>query len=101
MKNDKLNEILFKYTVGETTVEETNAALKEIGSSLYIDPMRKVITPDEMATGRFGYLDDGISLEKVEVDLDTMELVNCDVGEMKAFFFLGGKRYDVKGKKLV
>ena len=101
MKNNKLNEILNKYTAGEASVEETNTALKAIGSSLYIDPMRNVITPEEMATGRFGYLDDGISMEKVEVDLETMEMVNCDVGEMKAFCFLGGKRYDVKGKKLV
>lgn len=48
MKND-IADILFKYTTGEATLEETNDALKEAEAGFNLEPGRNEITPDEMA----------------------------------------------------
>ena len=49
MKND-IADILFKYTTGEATLEETNDALKEAEAGFNLEPGRNEITPDEMAS---------------------------------------------------
>ena len=77
MKND-ITDILFKYTTGEATLEETNDALKEAEAGFNLEPGRNEITPDEMAlttvgdtpeeANGFGLLDTGTgSMEKVHV----------------------------------
>lgn len=77
MKND-IADILFKYTTGEATLEETNDALKEAEAGFNLEPGRNEITPDEMAlttvgdtpeeANGFGLLDTGTgSMEKVHV----------------------------------
>ena len=77
MKND-IADILFKYTTGEATLEETNDALKEAEAGFNLEPSRNEITPDEMAlttvgdtpeeANGFGLLDTGTgSMEKVHV----------------------------------
>lgn len=74
MKND-IADILFKYTTGEATLEETNDALKEAEAGFNLEPGRNEITPDEMAlttvgdtpeeANGFGLLDTGTgSMEK-------------------------------------
>lgn len=64
-----VNEIIEKYKNGEASLEETNAALKEIDSGLCYDPDKNVIHPDEEE--RFGLLDTGTgSLDKVKVIKD-------------------------------
>lgn len=93
----KSTEIILAYTAGEKTLEEINAALKELGVIFHLDPTRNEIKPEEV--GHFGLLDTGTTtLDKVEVK--DGELVNADCGEMVAFCHLGGKTYAVKGKKL-
>lgn len=93
----KSTEIILAYTAGEKTLEEINAALKELGVIFHLDPTRNEIKPEEV--GHYGLLDTGTgTLDKVEVK--DGELVNADCGEMVAFCHLGGKTYAVKGKKL-
>lgn len=53
MKND-IADILFKYTTGEATLEETNDALKEAEAGFNLEPGRNEITPDEMALTTVG-----------------------------------------------
>ena len=92
-----VEEIILKYKNGEATLEETNAALKEIESGLRYDPDKNVIHPGEEET--FGLLDTGTgSLDKVEIR--DGELVNMDCGEMYALCIFNGKTYRVHGKKL-
>ena len=91
-------EILRKYTMGDKTLAETNAALKDIGAKFHLDPNRNQIAPDEV--DRYGLLDTGTgSYDKVEIK--NMMLVNDDLGEMIAFCHFNGKYYRVKGNKLV
>ena len=69
MKND-IADILFKYTTGEATLEETNDALKEAEAGFNLEPGRNEITPDEMALTTVGDTpeDTGTgSMEKVHV----------------------------------
>lgn len=95
---DKTREIIAKYTTGEATLAETNAALKEAGVAFHLDPARNAIAPEE--TGRFGLLDTGTgTLDKVEIQ--GMELVDMDCGEMHALCIFGGKTYSVQGRTLV
>lgn len=44
MKND-ITDILFKYTTGEATLEETNEALKEAEAGFHLEPGKNEITP--------------------------------------------------------
>ena len=101
MKND-ITDILFKYTTGEATLEETNDALKEAEAGFNLEPGRNEITPDEMAlttvgdtpeeANGFGLLDTGTgSMEKVHHDGTT---------NMLAFVIIGPNRYEVKGDTL-
>ena len=103
MKND-IADILFKYTTGEATLEETNDALKEAEAGFNLEPGRNEITPEE-ANG-FGLLDTGTgSMEKVHVTngkLDeAINQVNHDgTTNMLAFVIIGPNRYEVKGDTL-
>ena len=96
MKND-IADILFKYTTGEATLEETNDALKEAEAGFNLEP--------EEANG-FGLLDTGTgSMEKVHVTngkLDeAINQVNHDgTTNMLAFVIIGPNRYEVKGDTL-
>lgn len=115
MKN--INEIIQKYTAGESTVEETNAALKEAGASLHLDPARNELTEaekratsvgyyPEQANG-FGLLDTGTGImEKVHVaggllDYPVNEVREDGSTNMLAFVYICGRRYEVKGRAMV
>ena len=105
-----VTEIIGKYTAGEASLEETNAALKEAGSGLYLNPQKNVLTEEdkrattigyypEQANG-WGFLDTGTgTLDKVQVK--DGKLVNCDCGEMYALCLIAGRTYEVKGDTLV
>lgn len=93
----KSTEILNKYTRGEATLQETNAALKECRAGFHLDPQRNYINPAE--TELFGLLDTGTgSLDKVRVS--NGRLVNCDCGDMVAYCHYNGKLYRVHGAEL-
>lgn len=97
-----VKEIMELYTKGEKTVDETNAALKEIKAGFHLDPDKNNLTPDEIINGTAGLLDTGtVTLDKVVVDPEKMELVNCDCGKTHALCIVKGKTYQVKGRKLV
>ena len=94
----KASEIIAKYTHGETTLEETNAKLREIRAGVYLDPKKHVILPGEEA--RFGLLDTGTgTFDKVEIK--DGKLVNVDCGDMYALVILDGRTYRVQGNTLV
>lgn len=91
-------EILCKYTTGEATVEEINAALAEIGNPLRLDPNKHLIRPDEVT--KYGLLNSGWgSPDKVAIE--NMELKYDDMGDAPATCYYNGKLYTVEGKKLV
>ena len=104
-----LEELLFDYTRGEKTLEETNQALKELGSTLRLDPSRNLFsaqelmetpvgeTPDE-ANG-WGILDHGVGcMEKVRVVGG--RTVDVDMGQETAFVYMAGRRYRLRGDVL-
>ena len=104
-----ITEILWKYTRGEATLEETNAALQEAKAGICLDAEKNAITEAERqatAVGEkpcevngFGLLDTGTgSLDKVEVREG--RLVDADCGSMVAFCIIGGKTFRVCGDKL-
>ena len=104
-----LEELLFDYTRGEKTLEETNEALKEMGSSLQLDPSRNMFTAQELMETRvgdtpdeangWGIMDHGIgSMEKVQV-VDG-KCVSCDMGEEIAYVYIGGRKYRLRGTVL-
>lgn len=105
----QITEILNKYTRGESTLVEANAALQEMGANVRLDKTKNMITEEELAstvTGEnpgeingFGLLDTGTgSYDKVEVRAG--RLVQADCGNMVAFCLIGGKTYRVCGDKL-
>ena len=111
-----VTEIILKYTAGEATPEETNAALKEAGSDLYLDPMKNVLTEEDKRATTIGYypdqangwglLDTGTgSLDKVQVvNGKTKYPINTDVdGEahMLAYVLIAGRTNKVMGDTLV
>lgn len=104
-----ITEILNKYTRGEATLAETNAALQKMGANVRLDEKKNIITEEELAgtvTGEklseingVGLLDTGTgSYDKVEVRAG--RLVGADCGDMVAFCLIGGKAYRVCGDKL-
>lgn len=108
--NNKLNVILNEYTAGSKTVEETNKALTEIGSGLYVDPEKNTITEEEKRqtvvgyypeqTNGFGLLDTGTgTMDKVQIK--NGHLVNCDCGASYALVYVAGRMYHVNGTELV
>lgn len=100
-------ESIKKYTAGEITLEEVNAAL--VGSGYHLEPGKNALTEDEirettigtypdMANG-WGLLDTGTgSLDKVEVR--NGKLVNSDLGIMPGMVIIAGRTYNVKGTTL-
>ena len=104
-----LEKTLLDYTKGEKTLEETNEALKEMGSSLQRDPSRNMLTAQELMETRvgdtpdeangWGIMDHGIgSMEKVQV-VDG-KCVSCDMGEEIAYVYIGGRKYRLRGTVL-
>ena len=104
-----VEEVLRKYTLGEASKDETNDALKELGSPLNLDPDRNVITPEELAETRvgmtpdkangFGLMDHGVGcLEKVRV-VDG-RTVDVDMGQEAAYVYMAGKVYRLRGDVL-
>ena len=105
-----VEEILLDYTRGEANLEETNAALKEAGSGLTLNPGRNVITEEELrattvgdtpaeANG-WGLMDHGVGChEKVHV-VDG-KTVDVNMGAEVAFVYIGGRKYKLRGDTLV
>ena len=105
-----VNEILEKYTKGEMTPDEANAALKEVeGNDLFLNPDRNIITQEEfMATtagdtpdtvNGYGLMDHGVGcLEKVHVVDGKTPDVN--MGAETAFVYIAGKCYNLVGDTL-
>ena len=105
-----VNEILEKYTKGEMTPDEANAALKEVeGNDLFLNPDRNIITQEEfMATtagdtpetvNGYGLMDHGVGcLEKVHVVNGKTPDVN--MGQETAFVYIAGRRYRLRGDVL-
>lgn len=100
-------ESIKKYTAGEITLEEVNAALT--GSGYHLEPGQNTLTEEEirnttigqypeMANG-FGLLDTGTgSFDKVEIAGG--HLVNSDLGIMPGMVIIAGRTYNVKGNTL-
>ena len=105
MKND-IADILFKYTTGEATLEETNDALKEAEAGFNLEPGRNEITPDEMALTTVGDTPEEANgfglLDTANGKLDeAINQVNHDgTTNMLAFVIIGPNRYEVKGDTL-
>ena len=105
----KITDTINKYTAGEATLEETNAALAELNAGLHLEPGRHALTAEETAASKadtaaaangYGLLDTGTgSLDKVQVK--DGRLVNCDCGEMYALCMIAGKTFRVRGAALV
>ena len=104
-----MEEVLRKYTLGEASKDETNDALKELGSPLRLDPDRNVITQEEIAEPRvgetpdeangYGLMDHGVGcLEKVHV-VDG-RTVDVDMGQEAAYVYIGGRKYRLRGDAL-
>ena len=103
-----MTEILNKYTAGEATLAETNAALAELGAGVHLEPGKHELTAEEIAAAKadtaaaangYGLLDTVTgTLDKVQVK--DGQLVNCDCGEMYALCMIAGKVFPVKGAAL-
>ena len=103
-----MTEILNKYTAGQTTLEETNAALAEMGAGIHLKPGKNELTAEETAAAKaetaanangFGLLDTGTgTLDKVKIQGG--KLVDCDMGESLAMVYIAGKTYYVQGREL-
>lgn len=103
-----ITEIISKYTAGEATLEETNAALAEVGAGIHLDPKKHILTAEETAASKaetastasgWGLLDTGTgTLDKVQVTGG--QLVDCNCGEMHALCMIAGKTFAVHGAAL-
>lgn len=105
-----IEEIILDYTKGEKDLEETNDALKEMGSSLFLDPNKNKLTEEEKRATLVGYYPDqanGYGLMDHGVgDMEKVHIVNgrcvsCDMGEEIAYVYIAGKKYRLKGDVLV
>lgn len=112
----EINDILRRYTSGEETLENANAALAAAGAGFRLEPGRNEITGEErhqtvtgyapeQASG-FGLLDTGTgTMEKVRVTGGMLEFPVNQVRpdgsvNMRAFVLIAGKRYEVVGSRL-
>ena len=104
-----LQDVLGDYTSGETGLDDTNKALKEMGSSLQLDPSRNMFTAEELLETRvgdtpaeangWGIMDHGVGcMEKVRI-VDGI-CVSCDMGEESAYVYIGGRKYRLRGTVL-
>lgn len=98
-------EIIRKYTNGEVSLAETNAALKLAGVPFHLDPQRNYISPAEKDL--YGLLDTGTgSLDKVRVrdgrlNYSVNEVLPDGTVSMWAQVYMTGKVYTVYGDLLV
>lgn len=104
-----IEEIILDYTKGEKDLTETNEALKEAGSDLYLNPDRNKLTEEEkrsttvgyypdQATG-YGLMDHGVgSLEKVHVV--NGRTVDVDMGHEAAYVYIAGRKYRLRSDVL-
>ena len=93
----KSTDILRKYTNGQMSLQEANAALKECRAGFHLDPQRNYIHPGEKDL--YGLLDTGTgTLDKVRVR--DGKLSNADCGAMPATCTFNGKLYRVYGDRL-
>ena len=104
-----IEEIILDYTKGEKDLTETNEALKEAGSDLYLDPDRNKLTEEEkrsttvgyypdQATG-YGLMDHGVGcLEKVHVV--NGKTVDVNMGAETAYVYIAGRKYRLRGDVL-
>ena len=108
MEESKKNiqDVLGEYTSGEKTLEETNEALREMGSTLTLDPTRNLFSAQELMETRvgetpdeangYGILDHGVGcMEKVRVA--DGRTVDCDMGQEIAYVYIGGRKYRLRG----
>ena len=104
-----IEEIILDYTKGEKDLPETNEALKEAGSNIYLNPDRNKLTEEEkrattvgyypdQATG-YGLMDHGVGcLEKVRVV--NGKTVDVNMGAETAYVYIAGKKYRLRGNVL-
>lgn len=112
-----MNEIIKKYTSGEATLEETNAAMASAGAGFHLDPGRNTLTEEEIKTttvgaspsdaNGYGLMDTGTgTLDKVHVVDGVIqggpvnEVREDGKVSMKATVYIGGKQYAVAGDQL-
>ena len=102
-----MDEILMKYTNGEKTLEETNAALKEAGANFHMDPEKHNLTPEEIMNGTDGLLftgtgyPDKVKIVDGELEHEVNQLNEDGTTNMRATVMLQGKVFEVFEKKLV
>lgn len=105
-----IEEIILDYTKGEKDLTETNEALKEAGSDLYLNPDRNKLTEEEKHSTTVGYypdqttgyglMDHGVGcMEKVHVV--NGKTVDVNMGAETAYVYIAGKKYELKGDTLV
>ena len=81
-----LEELLFDYTRGDKTLEETNQALKELGSTLRLDPSRNLFSAQELMETRVGETPD---------EANGWGILDHGVGCMEKVRVVGGRTVDV------
>ena len=105
-----LKEIISKYTLGDATMEATNAELEKAGANFYLNPQTNILSEEEKRATTVGYypeqangyglLNTGTgTLDKVEIR--NGKLVHCDCGSLYALVSIAGRTYHVKGNALV
>lgn len=105
-----IEETILDYTSGKTGLPETNEALKEAGSDLYLNPDRNKLTEEEKRATTIGYypdqangyglMDHGVgAFEKVHVV--NGKTVDVNMGAETAYVYIAGKKYELKGDALV
>lgn len=105
----KITDTINTYTAGKATLEETNAALVELGAGIHLEPGKHELTAVETAAAKadtaasangYGLLDTGTgTLDKIQVK--DGHLVDCDCGEMYALCMIAGKTFRVHGTALI
>ena len=104
-----IEEIILDYTKGEKDLTETNEALKEAGSNLYLNPDRNKLTEEEKRSTTVGYypdqangyglMDHGVGcLEKVHVV--NGKTVDVNMGAETAYVYIAGRKYRLRGDVL-
>ena len=104
-----IEEIILDYTKGEKDLTETNEALKEAGSNLFLNPDRNKLTEEEKRSTTVGYypdqangyglMDHGVGcMEKVHVV--NGKTVDVNMGAETAYVYIAGKKYRLRGNVL-
>ena len=104
-----IEEIILDYTKGEKDLTETNEALKEAGSNIFLNPDRNKLTEEEKRATTVGYypdqangyglMDHGVGcLEKVHVV--NGRTVDVDMGQETAYVYIAGRMYRLRGDVL-